>query len=637
MRFLDTVANAKNYLRDHGRVSLRALKREFDLDEAGLQELVEELVDVQQVAAREGKVLTWVGSAPAEISATGPEAHSAAVAPPPPRTVPTTTPSPASDCALPEGERRHLTVMFCDLVGSTPLGQRFDAEELHEVVRAFQESCAKAVDRFEGHIATYMGDGMLVYFGYPQAHEDDPERAIRAGLGILEAMEGLNARLERDHGTRISTRIGIHSGPVVVGGIGGAEQNEKQILGHTMNLAARLEGIAETDSVAISADTLRLVAGLFITKDLGARELKGVAEAVPVHRVLRRTGVRSRLALAAGRLTTFVGREAELATLVDRWERAQEGEGQNVLVLGEAGVGKSRLAYQFRERLAAVPHTWLECGATPYTEGTPFHPAIALVSQGLGLAPDDTDAEKIGKLERGLRALASAEGVSLLADFVGVPPPTPLAMGPDLQRRKTMELLTQWCRAMSEAQPIVILVEDLHWCDASSLELLERMVVQSATARMLFIATARPEFKPPWPARENMTPLQLARLTKKQAREMATALGGADLPAETLEALVARAGGVPLYVEELTKSMADPGAAQGVDAIPATLADSLMARLDRLSTAKEVAQRAAVLGREFSYPRPRPCTPSSTRWCRRRLTNRSSGARASSSTGAWST
>src|SRR5262249_1098673 len=301
-------------------------------------------------------------------------------------------------------------------------------------------------------------------------------------------------------------------------------------------------------------------------------------------------------------VTRFGGREVELATFVDRWERAGDGEGQSVLALGEAGVGKSRLVYEFHEHLAAVRHRWLECGATPYTEGTPFHPVIELVSQELALAPEDTTAEQLGKLEVGLRTLASAEPVALLAAFLGLPPPTPLQMSPELQRRKTIDLLVQWTLSLSAVQPLVVFIEDLHWCDASTLELLGHLIAQSATARVLLLATGRPEVVLAWPVRSNLTPVQLARLTTRQAGEMVTALGGPELAAATRDVLVARADGVPLYIEELTKAVAESGAAHGVAAIPATLADSLMARLDRLSAAKAVAQRAAVLGREFGYP-----------------------------------
>jgi class 3 adenylate cyclase/tetratricopeptide (TPR) repeat protein len=503
-------------------------------------------------------------------------------------------PSPESE----KGERRQLTVVFCDLVGSTELSAQLDPEDLREVVRAYQGAAAGAVERFGGHVAQYLGDGILAYFGYPQAHDDDAERALRAGLAAIDGVRALRERLGRS----LAVRVGVHTGPVVVGEMGAGARRETLALGETTNVAARLEAAAAPDTVVASGTTLRLARGIFVTEDLGALALKGVPEPVPAQRVVQPSGVRSRLDVAAGRLTRFVGRDAELGTLVDRWERAADGEGQNVLVVGEAGVGKSRLAYQLRERLAATPHTWLECGASPYTEGTPFHPVIALVTQGLAFTAADTTAEKVEKIERGLRDLASPENVALLADFLGLPPPTPLTLNPDVQRRKTMELLAQWNLAISAIQPLVLLVEDLHWCDASSLELLGRIIAQSATARVLFVATARPEFTAPWPARSNLTTVQLARLSKRQAREMVTTLLGGTVPAETLEALVARADGVPLYVEELTKAVAEPGAARGVDAIPTTLAGSLMARLDRLSTAKEVAQRAAVLGREFGYP-----------------------------------
>jgi class 3 adenylate cyclase/tetratricopeptide (TPR) repeat protein len=513
--------------------------------------------------------------------------------------------TPEHDAAS-AGERRQLTVLFCDLVGSTALSQQLDAEDLRAVVRAYQEAAAGAIQRHAGHVAQYLGDGLLVYFGYPHAHEDDAERAVRAGLDILTALGRVNGTPALPHGVHLAARVGLHTGAVVIGEMGGGARSEVLALGDTTNIAARVQGAAEPDTVVITAATQRLVAGMFVVEERGPQTLKGVREPVPLYRVVQPSGVRSRLDAATGRLTPFVGRDLELATLVDRWERAAEGEGQNVLVVGEAGVGKSRLVYQLRERLAAVPHTWLECRATPYTEGTPFHPVIDLVQQGLAFAPDDTAAEKVEKLERAvtLARLDPAEAVPLVADFLGLAPPEGyprLALNPDVQRRKTMELLAAWNLALAEVQPLVLLIEDLHWVDPSSRELFGRLMAQTATARVLLVATARPEFAPPWPARSNLTTLQLARLTKRQAREMIAALAGGSLSAEMVDTLVARADGVPLYVEELTKGVAEPDVARGVDAIPATLADSLMARLDRLSAAKEVAQRAAVLGREFPY------------------------------------
>ncbi|MCX5739985.1 MAG: AAA family ATPase, partial [Proteobacteria bacterium] len=525
MSFFDTAARAKSYLLEHGRVSVRALRREFALDDEGLEELIEELVDVQRVATRD-----------------------------------------------------------------------------RSVVRAYQEAASGVIQRHAGHIAQYLGDGLLVYFGHPQAHEDDAERAVRAGLEILAALRSLNDTLEPPHGIRLAARVGIHTGPVVIGAMGRGAKSEVLALGDTTNIAARVEGMAKPDTVVITAATQRLVGGLFVVEERGPQALKGVGEPLTLYRVVQPSGVRSRLDVAAGRLTRFVGRDIELATLVDRWERAQDGEGQNVVVLGEAGVGKSRLVYRLHEHLAAVPHTWLECGATPYTEGTPFHPILALAAQGLGLTPEDTAAEKLAKVETGLGALASAENVALLADFLGLVPPTRLQFSPELQRRKTIDVLAQWNLAMSEVQPLVLFVEDLHWCDVSTLELLGHLIAQSPTARVMLLATARPEFTPPWPARENLGTVQLARLTKRQARDMIATLAGAELPAATLDALVARADGVPLYVEELTKSVVEPGTARDVSAPPAPLADALQGRLDRLPPAKAAAPRAAVLGRAVGYP-----------------------------------
>lgn len=574
MSILDTVNRAKEHLREQGRLSLRLLKRELGLDDDILAELVEELVDVQRVAALEDRVLVWRGAAvPAMPGADAPQAGES-------------------------GERRQITILFCDLVGSTPLSQQLDAEDWRDVIAQYQAAAAAAVTRFGGYVAKNLGDGLLVYFGWPVAREDDPERAVRAGLEIVEAVTRL--AVGRSGGMTVtakslSVRVGMHTGTVVIADGG-------EVFGESANIAARAQSAADPDTVVITGATQRLVAGLFVVEERGAQRLKGIREPVALYRVVQPSGVRSRLEVAAGHLTRFVGREIELATLIDRCERAQDGEGQTIVVIGEAGVGKSRLVYQLHEHLSAVPHTWLECGATPYTEGTPFHPVIELVGQGLSFSPEDSDADKLGKLEAGLRLMATAENVAVLADFLGLPPPLPLRMSPELQRRKTIDLLTRLNLLLSLAQPLVVVVEDLHWCDASTLELLGQLIARSAEARILLLATARPEFTPPWPSRANVTVLPLARLSKRQARAMVATIGAGALPEEMVETLVARADGMPLYVEELTKAVVESGVANGsVEAIPPTLADSLMARLDRLSTAKEVAQQAAVLGREFSH------------------------------------
>ncbi len=506
----------------------------------------------------------------------------------------------APDDPVLAAERRQLTVMSCHLVGSGDLAQRLDPEDLRSVVRAYQESASAVIHGYAGHVAQYLVDGLLAYFCYPQAHEDDAERAVRAGLDVLTALQTLNESLEPEHGFRLATRIGIHTGPVVIGEMGGGATRGMIALGDVPHIAARVQAVAEPDSVLVTNATQRLVAGTFAIEDRGATTFDDMREPLTLHRVVRPTGVRSRL-VTAGRLTSFVGREAELATLVHQWDAVQRGVGRSVLVVGEAGVGKSRLALQLRERLAATPHTWLESGATPYTAGTPFHPVIALVTQGLGLASQDSIADAIAKIERGLGGLATSETVALIADLLGLEAPTRLQLSPELQRRKTIELLAQWTRAIGAAQHTVLLVEDLHWCDPSSLELLGNLVTRSPTSSILVVLTARPEFVAPWPAGEHATTLALARLGERETRSMVLALAAEALPPSTVDALVTRSDGVPLFVEELTRSVVEPGTVPSVDAIPATLADSLMGRLDRLSAAKEVAQRAAVLGRAFGY------------------------------------
>ena len=510
---------------------------------------------------------------------------------------------PASSPPEPEpAERRQLTVLFCDLVGSTEISTRLDPEDWREVVGAYQRAAGEVIARYGGHVAQYLGDGLLVYFGWPQAYDDAAERAVRAGLALV----GAAATVQAD-GRALAVRVGLHTGPVVVSALGGEGRNETLALGEVPNVAARVLGAAEPGTVVMSAATQRLVAGLFVVEERGAQRLKGVPAPVVLYRVVQPSGVRSRLDLSMRR-TPLVGRLTELGVLGDAWERVVEGTGQTVLVQGEAGLGKSRLCRELRERLAGEPHTWLECRCRPYTADSPFRPVIELVEQALVFEPADPPAAKLGKLTVGLArgGLEADEGaVVLLAEWLELPESagyTLLPASPDVKRRKVLETLAAWTLKLGELQPMVVLVEDLHWCDLSSLELLGRLVAQSATARVLLVGTARPEFASPWPARSNLQTVTLGRLTRRQAREMIAAVSAARaLPESAVAELVERADGVPLYAEELTHAVVEAGGEAAGAPIPVTLQDSLLARLDRLSGAKEVAQRAAVLGREFSY------------------------------------
>ena len=508
------------------------------------------------------------------------------------------------------GERRHLTVMFCDLVDSTGLTQRLDAEAYRRIVQAYQARSAEAVERYEGHVVQYLGDGLLVYFGYPQAHEDDAERAVRAGREVLRELGTLNPRLDAEHGVTVSARVGIHSGEVVVSEIGGGEKKETLALGDTPTIAARLQGVAQPDTLVISDATLRLVAGLFVTEDRGTPELKGISEPIRVHRVLQPSAVSSRLDRAPA-LTPFVGREQELGLLLDRFEQAQEQRGQAVLIAGEAGIGKSRLVHQLRERLGQTPHRWLECRTSPYTRNSALSPVIEFVEQAVGFSDEHSAEEKLGQLERGLAhvGLEPAETVPLFASLLSLRLPeryAPLEISPQLQRQKTLEALLAWVLALGEKRPGVLLVEDLHWADPSTLEWLGLLIEQCPTAGVLVLMTFRPEFEPPWAARAHVLALGLNRLSRRQAKELAEAAVSREaLPNEVIDQLTARSDGIPLFVEELAKGVVESGrdlsaSLTGLE-IPETLHDSLMARLDRLGEAKEVAQLGAVLGREFPY------------------------------------
>jgi predicted ATPase/class 3 adenylate cyclase len=510
--------------------------------------------------------------------------------------------------------------LFCDLVESTALARRLDPEDYRELVRAYQNACATVIQRFDGHIAQYLGDGLLVYFGYPQAHEDDAQRAVRAGLALVAAIAPLKSRLAHDTGIWLAVRMGIHTGLVVVGEMGSGGRHERLALGDTPNLAARLQGLAEPDTVVISAATWRLVEGYIRCKDLGLQSLKGIDTPVLVYQVLGEGVAQSRLEVVAPHgWTPLVGREVEVALLRERWAQVTDGLGQTVVLSGEAGIGKSRLVQVLKEHIAEAPHTMLECRASPYHQHSALYPVIELLQRVWQLAPGDTPAEHVRKLEAALAQsrLPVDQTVALLAALLSLPLPAdraaPLALTPQQQRQKTLEALLALLLELAAPHPMLLIVEDLHWIDPSTLEWLGLLLDQVPTARLGLLMTARPDFQGYWSARAHLTQLTLGRLSSSQVRQMIERVaGGKALPAEVVQQIVSKADGVPLFVEELTKTALEASWLQEQEdhyalsgplpplAIPATLQDALMARLDRLTEGKAVAQLGAVLGRTFA-------------------------------------
>jgi class 3 adenylate cyclase/predicted ATPase len=518
-----------------------------------------------------------------------------------------------------EAERRQLTVMFCDLVGSTALSGGLDPEELREVVRAYQRASAEVIERYEGHIAQYLGDGLLVYFGFPKAHEDDPLRAVHAGLGIIEKMRGLNERLEPEKGILLAVRIGIHTGPVVVGEMGDARRQENLAMGETPNVAARFQGLADPDAVVISASTHRLVQGFFEFRDMGEHSLKGVFEPMTAYHV---TGVIEGLSrLHAGRsagLTPLVGRETEAALLREGWEQLNGG-GHVGLLSGEAGIGKSRLVEFLKVQAAENTAEIVECSCSPYHQNSALHPMIELLQRRLGFDKGDSPEQKLSKLEAFVneRGIDPAETVPPLASLVSVPLGAGYAgpgLSPQELKQKTFDALLAWLVSLSAERPVLFVMEDMHWVDPSMLELLGLLVEERESSPIYSLFTFRPTFEPPWESSERVTRLTLGHLDREQVFSLVQQVArGKQLPAEVVERLAAQTDGVPLYVEELTKMLLESDLLEeGEDRyrltgplpdleIPETLQDSLMARLDRLDGAKEVAQMGAAIGRSFSF------------------------------------
>src|SRR6516164_9105908 len=513
------------------------------------------------------------------------------------------TPAVAEGYGDLNGERRHLTVLFCDLVGSTEIAARLDPEEWRELVAAYHRAAAEAVTHYGGHVAKYLGDGVMAYFGWPQAHDNDAERAVRAGLRLLDSLGRLNGSSTHP---RLAARIGIDSGAVVVAGGAG---NDADAFGDAPNIAARVQAAAEADSLLVSSSTHELVSGLYLVEDRGPHSLKGLAEPLRLYRIIRPSGARGRLeASAAARgLTPFVGREDELRTLAHRWERVREGEGQVALIIGEAGIGKSRLVHRFHETLAGTPYLWIDAAAGALFQNSPFYPVTEMLRQALfagANGPLDGNAQMAGALSHA--GVDPNSAVPLLAPLLNLtlPPEYSLSsLPPEQQRRRLLALLVEWILGTARACPLIVVTEDLHWADASTLELLQLLVEQGNTAPLLLLFTARPEFHPAWPLRAHHAQLNLNRLGTRDIRKMVTQVAAQKaLTDETISAVIERTGGVPLFVEELTRAVLERGEAKLAGReIPATLHDSLMARLDKLGPARETLQTGAVLGSEFSY------------------------------------
>jgi predicted ATPase/class 3 adenylate cyclase len=528
--------------------------------------------------------------------------------------------------------------MFCDLVGSTSLSERLDPEELRDVLSDYQAVCAKAIRRFEGHIARYFGDGLLVYFGYPHAHEDNAQRAIRAGLGIVEGMKRLNARLQQENELRLEVRVGIHTGLVVAGDMGEGGQLELMaIVGETPNIAARIQALAEPNTVVISAATHKLIVGFFDCRALGDRTLKGISYPIRVHQVLA-SKARSRLDVAAtAGLTPLVGRDQVVGLLLERWEQSVEGTGQVVLLSGEPGIGKSRMVQMLKEHVRrgtfakknsrVFSDSWgevspiIECRCSPYHQNSALYPIIDMLQRVvLGFEREDSSDKKLSKLEDFLTSSGfSVEGYgTLFASFLSIPLShdryPSLKLTPQRQRQKTLEALLEIFLGRTKQHPVLLIVEDLHWADPSTLELLNLVVDRGSTPNILTLLTFRSDFSPSWLTRSNVTPITLNRLTRKQVATMVDHITkGKLLPSEVMRQIVTKTDGVPLFVEELTKMVLESGLLREREggyeltqpllslAIPTTLQDSLTARLDQLGSAKEVAQLGAALGSQFSY------------------------------------
>jgi class 3 adenylate cyclase/predicted ATPase len=588
------------WLRSLGLERYEAAFRENEIDDTVLPTVTaEDLKDLRvDIVGHRRKLLNAIALLRADANAQAPLAEA-----------PSTLPKPPQETA----ERRQITVMFSDLVGSTALSARMDPEDLREVISAYQKCVADSVRRFGGFVAKYMGDGVLVYFGYPQAHEDDAERAVRAGLELIGAVSEIKPNVP------LQTRVGIATGMVVVGDlVGSGEAQERGIVGETPNLAARLQGVAEPNTVVIAEGTRRLLGNLFELQDLGAKDLKGIAGPLRAWATLRVSSAEGRFeALHATGLTALVGREEEFELLLRRWSKAKTGEGQVVLLSGEAGIGKSRLTAALLETLASEPHKRLRYFCSPQHTDSAFYPIISQMERAAGFVHDDIPQARLGKLGMMLaQTSTSKQDAALFAEMLSLPNDgryPALELTPQQRRQETLEALVLQVVALSRQNAVLMIFEDAHWIDPTSLELLGRIVDRIPTLHVLLIVTFRPEFEPPWIGRPYVTTLTINRLGARDISAMIDrVVGNKLLPANIRQDIIERTDGIPLFVEEITKAVLEAGsegAAQQTAAaipspalaVPASLHASLMARLDRLGPAKEVAQIGAAIGREFSH------------------------------------
>lgn len=494
-------------------------------------------------------------------------------------------------------ERRQLTVLFCDLVGSTALSEALDPEDLCEIVRQHQHACTRVIEAYDGHVAQFLGDGILVYFGYPRVHEDAARRAVYAALEMVREVSELQVSPQQ-----LQLRVGIHTGLAVVGEVGRGRRRERLALGETPNIAARVQAAAAPGTIAISQATYAIVRGYVECEELGEQQLKGISRPMALHRVLFANGARTRIdAASSGSLTPYIGRSDELSELLGSWRAVERGQAQAVLIEGEPGIGKSRLLSELHKSLVPVPFFTLTCACAAEAENSALRPLIASIEQALGLSTLQTAEERYAHLQQhGLEpeALLALSSLLSIEPRAPVPPATPAHT-----RRRTLSFLVQYIRDFAQRGPVLLTIEDLHWADPSTLEYIELLLDACAGERLLLVLTHRPEFRSPWKPRAWLRQLVLPPLPAPDTLALIDAIAGpASLPGNAMRAILQRTDGVPLFVEELTRSMLEqPAPLQSGQepAIPTSIQDLLSARLERLGPCRVTAQLAATIGREF--------------------------------------